>query len=133
MKSTSSRTSICRPQFNLIICKGDRLSYENQINLKDRIDNQKWEWICDAHFTKFGRGIVSLGKLEKDTIIVDYHGKVITGQKFEEYVQQPDVTSEFVMEVAGPPKRLIDASSEICVDHPTNLCNNNNDVLSLEL
>ena len=77
------------------------MSYENQINLKDRIDNQKWEWICDAHFTKFGRGIVSLGKLEKDTIIVDYNGKVITGQKFEEYVQQPDVTSEFVMEVAG--------------------------------
>ena len=95
MKSTSSRTSICRPQFNPIICKGDRLSYENQISLKDRIDNQKWEWICDAYFTKFGRGIVSLGKLEKDTIIVDYHGKVITGQTFEEYVQQPDGSHSF--------------------------------------
>ena len=133
MRSSSSRTNNYRPQFNPIICKGDRLSYENQIRLKERIDNQNWERIWDAHFTKFGRGFVSVGKLEKDTIFVDNHGKVITGQKFEEYVQQPDVTSEFVMEVAGPPKRLIDASSAICVDHPTNLCNNKNDVLSLEV
>ena len=25
------------------------------------------------------RGFVSLGKLEKDTTVVDYHGKIITG------------------------------------------------------
>ena len=131
MKSTSSRKNNCRHRFNPIICRGDRLSYENQISLKDRIDNQNWEWICDAQFVKFCRGIVSLGKLENDKIVVEYHGKVITGQKFEDYVQQPDVTSEFVMEVAGPPKRIIEASSEICVDQPTNLCNNNNDVLYL--
>ena len=86
-----------------------------------------------TQFTKFGRGIVSLGKLEKDAILVDYHGKVITGQKFEEYVQQPGNISEFVMEVAGPPKRIVDASSEICTDHPTNLCNYNIDVLILQL
>ena len=120
MQSTTSRINTCRLQFNPIICRGDRLSYKNQISLKDRIDNQRWKWICDAQFIKFGRGIVSLGKLEKDTIIVDYHGKVNTGQKFEKYVQQAEVTSEFVMEVAGPPKRNIDSSSEICVDHPTN-------------
>ena len=54
---------------------------------------------------------------------MDYHGKVVTKTNYREYKQLPDVTPEYVMCVSGPiGKRLVDASSEICLIHPDHRC-----------
>ena len=95
---------------------------ELQTELQSRCATQNWIGICDAKFKKFGRGVVSLQRIRKNDIIMDYHGKVVTGITFEEYADESDVAHEYCIEVADYPKRIIDATSETCRDHPGNRC-----------
>jgi hypothetical protein len=55
-------------------------------------------------------GLFSTQRFEKDDIVADYSGKVVTGVNIDDYVTRPGVLSEYVMEVVGPPRRIIDAS-----------------------
>ena len=48
---------------------------------------------------------------KKDDVLVDYHAKVATNIKVDQYCLQPGVLSEYVLQIAGPPRRLIDASN----------------------
>ena len=108
-------TGICYKQF-------EDFDGDQQIELKHRCDMQEWVGICDVEFKMFGRGLVSTQRIKKDDVVVDYHGKVITGVTHEEYCNNPAVLPEYCMEIPGPPRRIIDASNEICPDHPNNRC-----------
>ena len=56
---------------------------------------------------------------KKNDIVCDYHGKVTPNTNSKKYCDDnPDVDSTYVMGVTNPPKRVIDASSEICPVHP---------------
>ena len=59
---------------------------------------------------------------KKDDVLVDYHGKVVTYINADQYCLQPGVLSEYVLHIAGPPRRLIDASNEECPLHKWNVC-----------
>jgi hypothetical protein len=55
-------------------------------------------------------GLFSTQRFEKDDIVADYNGQVVTGVNIDDYVRRPGVLSEYVMEVVGPPRRIIDGS-----------------------
>lgn len=121
--------SIRRPNQSIaettgLIHKGglERFTFEMQIELKSRCDTQKWVGVCDATFHIFGRGLVSTQLIQKDEIICDYHGKCVTSVTYDEYIEDESVNPEFVMQIIGPPRRLIDATDEICPLHPENRC-----------
>ena len=65
---------------------------------------------------------MSTQQFQKDDIIVDYHGKYPTTTRVEEYLAEDGVSSEYVLVVAGPPKRIIDATNEVCEEHTSNRC-----------
>ena len=100
----------------------DEFDGDQQVELKHRCETQSWVGICDVTFEKFGRGLISIQRIKKDDVVVDYHGKVIECVPYEQYSLHPGVLPEYCMEIPGPPKRIIDASSEVCGDHPGNRC-----------
>ena len=53
---------------------------------------------------------------------MDYYGKVVTNIEADHYCLQPEVLCEYVMQIAGPPRRLIDALNEDCPFHKWNVC-----------
>ena len=55
-------------------------------------------------------------------VLEDYHGKVNTNINADQHCLQPGVLSEYVMQFAGPPRRLNDASNEDCPLHIWNVC-----------
>ena len=57
-------------------------------------------------------GLISLQSFTKDDVLVEYHVKVVTNINADQYCLQPGVLSEYVLQIAGPPRRLIDASNE---------------------
>ena len=71
-------------------------------------------------------GIISTQAIKMDDIIMDYHGVDYTatiGKKHIESLTKANNESlDFVLEVIGPPYRVIDASSETCNSHPENRC-----------
>ena len=58
---------------------------------------------------------------KKDDVLIDYHGKVVTNINADQYCLQPGVLSEYVLQIAVPPRRLIDASNEMCPFHKWNV------------
>ena len=78
--------------------------------------------MCDVTFPKLGRGLVTLQHIQKDDVIVDYHGMVVRGVPFETYILRPGVASEFCLEIDQHPKRIIDATAEKCAEHNDNRC-----------
>ena len=107
----------------------DRRSYstmtvEEQTHIQDRIRTQEWDGVTFCKFEKMGRGLVATKHFERGDIIVDYHGKVVKGVKIDDYLVDPDIKPEFCFEIRDSPngKRIIDASSETCDDHPENQC-----------
>ena len=118
-----------------------------QIELMRRCETQEWVGVCDAEFPtlpKCGRALISLQHIRKYDVIVDFHGIVITDMNLEDYARRDYVASEYClevgectawkwtrsrrnggeycMEVDQKPKRIIDATSEICTVHPGNRC-----------
>ena len=53
---------------------------------------------------------------------MDYHGVAVTDKTYQDLIRNCSVPTEFVLEIGAPVKRFIDASSEVCVEHPTNRC-----------
>ena len=53
---------------------------------------------------------------------LNHHGKVVTNINADQYCLQLGVLSEYVLQVAGPPRPLIDASNEECPLHEWNVC-----------
>ena len=100
------------------------LPVDQQVQLKDRCDKQNWVGICDANFKDFGRGVVSLQEIQKDDIILDFHGEIVTGLTFEQLINtRPDIRQEYCLEISkSNPRRIIDAGSEICAAHSHNRC-----------
>ncbi|XP_063728660.1 histone-lysine N-methyltransferase set-1-like [Symsagittifera roscoffensis] len=68
------------------------------------------------------RCVVSTQAFQKDDIIMDYHGVAVTDKTYQDLIRNRSVPTEFVLEIGAPVKRFIDASSEVCVEHPTNRC-----------
>ena len=59
---------------------------------------------------------------KKDDVLVYYHGKVVAIIKADQHCLQPGILSEYVLQSAGPPRRLIYASNEECLLHKWNVC-----------
>lgn len=76
-----------------------RFGIDKQLELKRRIEHQEWVGICDVNFTKFGKGLVSTQEIQKDDIIVDYHGKIVSGISVNDYVTDESVQDEYVLQV----------------------------------
>ena len=85
-----------------------------------RIKSQQWPSICDVHVKGLGRGVVTTFNVEKGEILVDYHGEEIKGMSCEEYLDIPGNQSEYLFQISQ--KHLVDASKEICDEHPNNRC-----------
>ena len=60
-------------------------------------------------------GLIASQPFKKDDVLVDYHGKVVTNINADQYCLQPGVLNEYVLQIAGPPGRLTDASNEECL------------------
>lgn len=91
--------------------------------LHHRCATQEWVGVTDAKFEKYGRGLVSLQRIRKDDVIVDYHGLVVEGKTLDDHLKEhPYVNTEFCLEITQLPKRIIDASAETCVVHPGIRC-----------
>ena len=58
----------------------------------------------------------ALQSFKKDEVLVNYHGNA------NQYCLQPGVLSEYVLQIAGPPRRLIDALNEECPLRKWNVC-----------
>ena len=82
--------------------------------------SQQWPSICDVHVKGLGRGVVTTTKVEKGEILVDYHGEEIKGMSCEEYLDIPGNQSDYLFQISQ--KHLVDASKEICDEHPNNRC-----------
>ena len=67
-------------------------------------------------------GLIALQLFKKDDVLVDYHGKVVININADYNWLQPGVLSEYVLQNAGPLRRLIDASNEECPLHNWNVC-----------
>ena len=67
-------------------------------------------------------GLIALRSFKKDDVLVDYHSKVVTNINADQYCLQPGVLSEYILQIAGPPRRLIDASNEEYPLHNWNVC-----------
>ena len=67
-------------------------------------------------------GLIALQSFKKEDELVDYHGKRVTNINADQYCLQPGVLSEYVLQVAGPPRSLIDASNEECSLRNWNVC-----------
>ena len=84
---------------------------------------QTWPGVCDVKVAGMGRGIISTEKIEKDTIVMDYCAKIITGMTAEEYLENNPDSSEYLFEIQKHnPKLLFDASNEPCPNHPNSRC-----------
>lgn len=104
-------------------CKEDSF----QIEVNERIMNQSWPGVEDAVFPgKFGRGVMSTIPFVAGDVIMDYHGTLVRNVPYETYIKQlrPDgrlPIPEFILVI--PHRRsLIDATDEICWQHPTKRC-----------
>lgn len=96
------------------------LEYPMQLTLHERIESQHWVGVCAVTLPVFGRSLISTQRFAKDDIICDYHGTVVTGVKYEDYIlSNTDVDPEFVMVVTGDHRRLVDACQETCPIHAT--------------
>ena len=51
---------------------------------------------------------------------MDYHGVAVTDKTYQDLIRNRSVPTEFVLEIGAG--NFIDASSEVCVEHPTNRC-----------
>ena len=67
-------------------------------------------------------GLIALQSFKKYDMLVGYHGKVVTDIKADQYCLQPGVLSEYLLQIAGPPRRLIDASNEGYPLNKWNVC-----------
>lgn len=101
---------------------GDIYDEKFKRTLFARMTSQNWPGICDVNFDRMGRGVVSTQKIEKDSIVVDYCGKVIKGVTADEYVaaNKDYVKEEYLFQLSA--KHLIDASFEPCPNHPNIRC-----------
>jgi hypothetical protein len=96
---------------------------EQHMELLHRCQTQQWVGVCDAKFAKYGRALVSLQRMKKHDIIVDYHGLVVEGMSLDDYSEaNPQVSVEYCVVVEHKPKRIIDATSETCINHPRLRC-----------
>lgn len=86
---------------------------DKQRELQERCNTQKWVGVCDVVFQGYGRGLISLQKIQKDDIIVDYHGKTIKNKNFDDYIKLSG-NSEYCLEIKDSQKRIIDATSAEC-------------------
>jgi len=101
----------------------ESLNLQQQETLHERCEKQNWVGISDVILPEFGRCLVSTQKFKKDDVIVDYHGRVVEGVKFEDYIAQtPSANENFCMEIKHRPSYIIDATSEHCVKHPGHRC-----------
>ena len=57
-------------------------------------------------------GLIALQPFKEDDVFVDYHGTIVTNINADQYCLQPGVLSAYVLQIARPPRRLIDASNE---------------------
>ena len=74
--------------------------------------------MCDARWDFCGRGLVALQHIKKHDVIVDYHGLEVRGVSMEEHLAtHPGSVETFCVEVKQHPRRIVDASAEICTKH----------------
>lgn len=82
---------------------------------------QRWVGICDVTFAKYGRGVITLQRIQKDDIICDYHGEIIKNCNLKEYLASTEDIG-YCMEIPGLYKRVINAKKEHCTEHPNVRC-----------
>lgn len=93
---------------------------ELQIEIKERCEKQSWPGVFDSDFEGMGRGVIATEAFKKNEIVLDYHGVIVeTRQNAFDYCDADPAKRilEYIVEVAGPNKRLVDASSEQCPVH----------------
>ena len=83
-----------------------------------RIKSQQRPSICDVQVKCLGRGVVTTTNVENWEILVDYHGEEIKGMSSEEYLEIPANQSKYLFQISH--KHIVDASKEICDEHPNN-------------
>ena len=107
-----------------IMYKGlaSNMEFEDQTLLMERCRTQKWPGVCQAIFSKFGRGIVATRAFERNEVIVDYHGQIFFKKSMEEVSAIEGVQREYCLEVKGPGRRIINATAETCPVHPETRC-----------
>lgn len=93
-----------------------------QVTLAHRVATQEWVGVCDVKYKRYGRALISTQRIQKDDIICDYHGEVITGVTWREYSEGIKDTSYCLEVPFGHTKRIINARSEICEAHRHNRC-----------
>ena len=59
----------------------------------------------------FSPCLIALQLFKKDDMLVNYHGKVVININADQYRLQTGVLSEYALQIAGPPRRLIGASN----------------------
>lgn len=92
------------------------------VTLVDRMLTQQWVGICDVKFERYGRGVITLQRIQKDDIICDYHGDIIKDCNFTDFLETTDDISYCLEVPTGPYKRIINAHKEICEAHPNVRC-----------
>ena len=95
-------------------------AYNFKRALGRRIKSRQWPSTCDVHVIKLGRRVVTTTNVEKGEILVDYHGEEIKEMSCEGYLEIPGNQSEYLFQISQ--KHLVDASKEICDEHPNTWC-----------
>ena len=80
------------------------------------------QFIFESVISFFLLGLIALQSFKKDDVLVDYHGKVVTNINAGQYCLQPGVLTEYNLQIAGPPGRLINTSNEECPLHKWKVC-----------
>ena len=98
------------------------MDYEDQSLLIERARTQSWLGVTQAVFANFGRGLVATRKIVKIEVVIDYHVQIFTKKTMEEVSAIEGIKREYCLEVKGHGRRIINASAEVCPDHPENRC-----------
>ena len=89
-------------------------------SLAKRCKTQHWPAICDVQVKGLGRGVITTAKIDKGEILADYHREKIKGMRLNEFLDIHSNQTEYLFQLGQ--KHLIDASSEVCKEHPNNRC-----------
>ena len=88
-------------------------------SLAKRCKSQHSPAICDVQVKGLGRGVITTAKIDKGENLADYHGEEIKGMRLNEFLDIPSNQTEYLFQLGQ--KHLIDASSEVCNEHPNNM------------
>ena len=97
---------------------------ETQLDIAERARSQNWPGVSVTWYPDMGRGLVATTRFAVGDVVCDYHGLVVFQSLRTYLAAQPDRTTEYLFQINGQHKRLIDAASEHCPvsDHHDIMC-----------